>query len=81
MNRGPGPGDGLSSKSVRGCAVPVPQHRRVAERLRVPEPSSSPANGAPRTQALFERAGFVRGADTDSVINGFPRVLMRLAQR
>jgi GNAT superfamily N-acetyltransferase len=30
------------------------------------------------TRALFERAGFVKAADTDSVINGFPRVLMRL---
>ena len=33
------------------------------------------------TQALFERAGFVKAADTDSVINGFPRVLMRLDLR
>ena len=30
------------------------------------------------TRALFERAGFTRAADTGSVINGFPRVLMRL---
>ncbi len=29
------------------------------------------------TQRLFERAGFVKAADTTSVINGFPRVLMR----
>lgn len=33
------------------------------------------------TRALFERAGFVKAADTDSVINGFPRVLMRLELR
>ena len=33
------------------------------------------------TQALFERAGFVKAADTASVINGFPRVLMRLDLR
>jgi GNAT superfamily N-acetyltransferase len=33
------------------------------------------------TRALFERAGFVKAADTDSVINGFPRVLMRLDLR
>ena len=33
------------------------------------------------TQALFERAGFTKAADTDSVINGFPRVLMRLDLR
>ena len=33
------------------------------------------------TQRLFERAGFVKAADTDSVINGFPRVLMRLDLR
>jgi GNAT superfamily N-acetyltransferase len=33
------------------------------------------------TRALFERAGFVQAADTDSVINGFPRVLMRLDLR
>lgn len=33
------------------------------------------------TRALFERAGFVRAADTDSVLNGFPRVLMRLDLR
>ena len=30
------------------------------------------------TRALFERAGFVKAADTESVLNGFPRVLMRL---
>lgn len=29
------------------------------------------------TRALFERAGFSWAADTTSVINGFPRVLMR----
>jgi len=29
------------------------------------------------TMKLFERAGFVKAADTQSVINGFPRVLMR----
>jgi GNAT superfamily N-acetyltransferase len=33
------------------------------------------------TRSLFERAGFVKAADTDSVINGFPRVLMRLDLR
>lgn len=31
------------------------------------------------TRALFEAAGFERAADTTSVLNGFPRVLMRLA--
>jgi GNAT superfamily N-acetyltransferase len=30
------------------------------------------------TRALFERAGFEKAADTTSVLNGFPRVLMRL---
>lgn len=30
------------------------------------------------TRALFERAGFTKAADTDSVLSGFPRVLMRL---
>jgi GNAT superfamily N-acetyltransferase len=33
------------------------------------------------TRKLFERAGFVKAADTDSVINRFPRVLMRLDLR
>lgn len=33
------------------------------------------------TRRLFERAGFRKAADTDSVINGFPRVLMRLDLR
>ena len=33
------------------------------------------------TRKLFERAGFVKVADTDSVLNGFPRVLMRLDLR
>lgn len=33
------------------------------------------------TMALFENAGFVKAADTDSVLNGFPRVLMRLDLR
>ena len=31
------------------------------------------------TRALFERAGFTKVADTDSVTAGFPRVVMRLA--
>ncbi|MGY1827260.1 GNAT family N-acetyltransferase [Blastococcus sp. SYSU DS0541] len=29
------------------------------------------------TRSLFERAGFVTVADTDSVLNGFPRVVVR----
>ena len=33
------------------------------------------------TRKLFERAGFTKVADTESVINGFPRVLMRLDLR
>jgi hypothetical protein len=33
------------------------------------------------TQELFEQAGLIKAADTDSVINGFPRVLMRLGLR
>ena len=33
------------------------------------------------TRKLFERAGFAWAADTGSVINGFPRVLMRLDLR
>jgi len=33
------------------------------------------------TRGLFERAGFEKAADTDSVLNGFPRVLMRLDLR
>ena len=31
------------------------------------------------TRALFESAGFTRVADTRSVTDGFPRVVMRLA--
>jgi GNAT superfamily N-acetyltransferase len=30
------------------------------------------------TRRIFERAGFVKAADTTSVIDGFPRILMRL---
>lgn len=30
------------------------------------------------TRALFERAGFAKAAETDSVLDGFQRVLMRL---
>ena len=30
------------------------------------------------TRKLFEQAGFTKAADTGSIINGFPRVLMRL---
>lgn len=30
------------------------------------------------TKKLFEAAGFTQAAETDSVLNGFPRVLMRL---
>jgi GNAT superfamily N-acetyltransferase len=33
------------------------------------------------TRKLFEQAGFTKAADTESVINGFPRVLMRLDLR
>ena len=33
------------------------------------------------TMALFENAGFTKATNTDSVLNGFPRVLMRLALR
>jgi len=33
------------------------------------------------TRGLFEQAGFAKAADTDSVLNGFPRVLMRLDLR
>ena len=33
------------------------------------------------TKRLFEKAGFTRAADTTSVLNGFPRVLMRLDLR
>jgi GNAT superfamily N-acetyltransferase len=33
------------------------------------------------TRRLFERAGFTKASDTDSVLNGFPRVLMRLDLR
>lgn len=33
------------------------------------------------TRRLFERAGFTKVADTQSVLNGFPRVLMRLDLR
>jgi GNAT superfamily N-acetyltransferase len=31
------------------------------------------------TRKLFEKAGFSKAADTGSVLNGFPRVVMRLA--
>jgi GNAT superfamily N-acetyltransferase len=33
------------------------------------------------TRGLFEKAGFRKAADTESVIGGFPRVLMRLDLR
>ena len=33
------------------------------------------------TRRLFEQAGFHKAADTESVLNGFPRVLMRLDLR
>jgi GNAT superfamily N-acetyltransferase len=33
------------------------------------------------TRQIFQRAGFVKVADTGSVVNGFPRVLMRLDLR
>lgn len=32
-------------------------------------------------RSLFEQAGFAKVADTDSVLNGFPRVVMRLSLR
>ena len=33
------------------------------------------------TRRLFQKAGFTKAADTESVLNGFPRVLMRLDLR
>jgi GNAT superfamily N-acetyltransferase len=33
------------------------------------------------TKRLFEKAGFTKADDTDSVLNGFPRVVMRLDLR
>jgi len=30
------------------------------------------------TRGVFEKAGFTKAADTDSVLDGFPRILMRL---
>ena len=33
------------------------------------------------TRRLFEEAGFTKASDTDSVLDGFPRVLMRLDLR
>ncbi len=33
------------------------------------------------TKRLFEQAGFTKAADTTSVLNGFPRILMRLGLR
>ncbi|MDH6182226.1 GNAT superfamily N-acetyltransferase [Microbacteriaceae bacterium SG_E_30_P1] len=33
------------------------------------------------TKSLFEKAGFTQAAETKSVLNGFPRVLMRLDLR
>ena len=33
------------------------------------------------TVSLFQRAGFTKASDTDSVLDGFPRVLMRLDLR
>ena len=33
------------------------------------------------TRAMFERAGFSKAAGTTSVLDGFPRVLMRLDLR
>ena len=31
------------------------------------------------TRSLFEQAGFVKAADTESILDGFPRVVMRLS--
>jgi hypothetical protein len=33
------------------------------------------------TRSLFEKAGFTKASDTESVLDGFPRVLMRLDLR
>jgi hypothetical protein len=33
------------------------------------------------TRHLFEQVGFTKAAETDSVLDGFPRVLMRLDLR
>ncbi|WP_346623431.1 GNAT family N-acetyltransferase [Blastococcus montanus] len=77
-------GAGISHHLVRGAV----DHARVNE---APAIEAYPVdNGARKvdltmayvgTRALFERAGFAKAADTDSVLNGFPRVLMRLDLR
>ena len=72
-------------------------HALLAGRRRVREQSGAPAiEGYPvdnkgekvdltmayvGTRKLFQKAGFRKAADTDSVLNGFPRVLMRLDLR
>jgi hypothetical protein len=33
------------------------------------------------TRSMFEKAGFIKAADTDAVSSGMPRVLMRLDLR
>ena len=69
---------------MRSCPAPSSSPGRPAHRSIEPYPVDNKGEKVDLTMAyvgtrrLFERAGFGKAADTDSVFNGFPRVLMRL---
>jgi GNAT superfamily N-acetyltransferase len=79
-NRGRGIAHALLAGAVdfaRSCDAPVIEGYPVENRgARV-----DLTMGYVGTRTLFERAGFAKVADTDSVLDGFPRVLMRLDLR
>lgn len=74
-------GQGISRHLLRGAVDFAREHR-------APAVEGYPLDNQGRkidltmayvgTKKLFEDAGFTHAADTDSVLNGFPRVLMRL---
>ena len=77
-------GEGISHALVRGAV------EFARERARPPIEAYPVDNKGAKvdltmayvgTRRLFEKAGFTKVADTESVLNGFPRVLMRLDLR
>jgi GNAT superfamily N-acetyltransferase len=74
-------GEGISHPLLRGAVefarergAPAIEGYPVDNRGKKVDPTMAYVG----TRRLFERAGFTKAADTDSVLNGFPRILMRL---
>lgn len=74
-------GEGISHDLLRGAvAFAWDQDAPVIEGYPVDNHGEKvdPTMAYVGTRRLFEQAGFAKAADTDSVLSGFPRILMRL---